>query len=68
MKTTIGILQSGANERIENMASEFFGVVIEKTDRNKNTIWLTFPSKKTAQEFSQIINFQCVDIDKKIFQ
>ena len=74
MKTTIGILTSGATGRlfdpvITTMASEYFGVIAqEKNDKDNGILWLTFPSKQNAKDFVEVINLNCVDKDKKVFE
>ena len=69
MKTTIGVTQSGRfTPNIINIASEFFGVPAKENDKRSKTLWLTFPSKVCAREFSKAINVICIDKDEHIFQ
>ena len=70
MKTIIGIAQSGRfSPQTINIASEFFGIATKENNKKEDGIlWLTFPSKKSAQEFSHAIHLQCVDKNQEIFK
>jgi hypothetical protein len=63
MKTTIGILR--CTPQIARVAEEFFGVLKKRT---RQMAWITFPSKKMANEFAEAIHIACVDSENNVFK